>query len=82
LVAVEKGDERMRDVPCYRIAGVSDSPGPDSGVAHYEVESNGHFYIVRFNAATVRKANEILHSLITLASMGSDLREIQWEAGE
>jgi hypothetical protein len=36
---------------------------------------------VRFNAATIDRANEILACLITLASMGSDL-QIQWEAGE
>jgi hypothetical protein len=64
------------------LCGVPNPPGTDSGIAHYEVEQAGHFYIVRFNAATIAKANEILHSLITLASMGSDLREIQWEAGE
>jgi hypothetical protein len=75
-------DETMRDIPLNRIAGVPDSRDANDGIAHYEVESQGHFYIVRFNAATIAKANEILHSLITLASMGSDLREIQWEAGE
>jgi hypothetical protein len=72
----------MRNLPLNRIAGVPDSRGDDSGVAHYEVESRGHHYIVRFNAATIDRANEILACLITLASMGSDLQMIQWEAGE
>jgi hypothetical protein len=72
----------MRNLPRNRLAELQDSRGDNSGVAHYEVEQGGHHYIVRFNMATIQKANEILHSLITLASMGSDLREIQWEAGE
>jgi hypothetical protein len=72
----------MRDIPLNRLTELQDSRRGDAGVAHYEVEQGGHRYVVRFNAATVQKANEILYSLITLASMGSDLQAINWEAGE
>jgi hypothetical protein len=79
-VATE-GDSGMRNLPLNRLTGLQDSRGTDAGVAYYEVEYRGHHYVVRFDLATIDRANEILACLLTLASMGSDL-QIQWEAGE
>jgi hypothetical protein len=70
----------MRDLPCNRIAGVSDSPRPDPGIACYEVQQGQHVYLIRFNLATIDEANRRFHELITLASMGSDLQAINWES--
>jgi hypothetical protein len=82
VVAVAtEGDSGMRNLPLNRLTGLQDSRGTDAGVAYYEVEYRGHHYVVRFDLATIDRANEILACLLTLASMGSDL-QIQWEAGE